>query len=138
MEVTGLVPNAVEYAGSGTPPTPSQPIPDHTDLQTGHSATNSRVGYLRDRFRGLNLSKTPLCPLATEDIQLYDSLFGKWVRWCNQRDTNPFSVGINEVVNFLAELFQQGYQYRSLNAYRSAISSVMKGWMAMKWANTHS
>ena len=28
------------------------------------------------------------------------------------------------MVNFLAELFQQGYQYRSLNAYRSAISSV--------------
>ena len=27
-------------------------------------------------------------------------------------------------MNFLAELFSQGYQYRSLNAYRSAISSV--------------
>jgi len=28
------------------------------------------------------------------------------------------------VVNFLAHLFDQGYQYRSLNAYQSAISSV--------------
>jgi hypothetical protein len=29
-----------------------------------------------------------------------------------------------EVVNFLADLFSQDYQYRSLNAYRPAISSV--------------
>ena len=28
------------------------------------------------------------------------------------------------MVNFLAQLFEQGYQYRSLNAYHSAISSV--------------
>ena len=29
-----------------------------------------------------------------------------------------------DVANFLAELFQQGYQYHSLNAYRLAIYSV--------------
>lgn len=28
------------------------------------------------------------------------------------------------MVNFLAHLYEQGYQYRSLNSYRSAISSV--------------
>ena len=28
------------------------------------------------------------------------------------------------MVNFLAHLFDQGYQYQSINAYRSAISSV--------------
>ena len=36
----------------------------------------------------------------------------------------PISGPVSEVVNFLADLFKQGYQYRSLNAYRSAISSV--------------
>ena len=41
-----------------------------------------------------------------------------------ERDTDPVSCPINDVVNFLAELFQKGYQYRSLNSYRSAISSV--------------
>ena len=34
------------------------------------------------------------------------------------------SCPINDIVNFLAELFQKGYQYGSLNSYRSAISSV--------------
>ena len=54
----------------------------------------------------------------------YDSLFNKWVRWCNERNSDPVSGDINEVINFLAALYDEGYQYRSLNAYRSAISSV--------------
>ena len=31
---------------------------------------------------------------------------------------------MSEVANFLASLFEEGYQYSSINAYRSAISSV--------------
>ena len=86
------------------------------------------MGYLRDRYRGQDLSeeasKLLLASWRQKTSRSYDSLFGRWVCWCNQRNTNPISGNINEVVNFLAELFQQGYQYRSLNAYRSAISSV--------------
>ena len=41
-----------------------------------------------------------------------------------------------DIVNFLVELFQQGYQYRSLNAYRPAISSVHEkvngDWLVMQ------
>ena len=44
--------------------------------------------------------------------------------WCNQRHSDPISGPISQVVNFLAHLFKEGYQYRSLNAYHSAISSV--------------
>ena len=31
---------------------------------------------------------------------------------------------MSEVANFLAELFEKGYQHRSINAYRSAIASA--------------
>ena len=34
------------------------------------------------------------------------------------------SLSVKEVVNFLADLHKEGYQYRSLNSHRSAISSV--------------
>ena len=54
----------------------------------------------------------------------YDSLFHKWVVWCGGRDSDPISGPISEVVNFLAHLFKEGYQYRSLNSYCSAISSL--------------
>ena len=41
-----------------------------------------------------------------------------------ERSRDPTKGPIADVVNFLVELFHQGYQYRSLNAYRSAISLV--------------
>ena len=131
LEISTLVPCTPRNASPGTSSSASQSNPDHTDSQsqqTRHSTTTSRVDYLRDRFRGHNLSeeasKLLFASWWQKTSKPYDSLFGKWVRWCNQRYTNPISGDINEVVNFLAELFQQGYQYRSLNAYRSAISSV--------------
>jgi hypothetical protein len=46
------------------------------------------------------------------------------VEWCSGRDSDPVSGPVSEVVNFLARLFKEGYQYRSLNSYCSAISSV--------------
>ena len=54
----------------------------------------------------------------------YNSLFHKWECWCSQRDQNPIFGPVSDMVNFLAELFEQGYSYSSLNLYRSAISSV--------------
>ena len=33
---------------------------------------------------------------------------------------------MSEVANFLAVLYHEGYQYSSVNAYRSAISSVLE------------
>ena len=41
-----------------------------------------------------------------------------------ERSRDPTKGPIADVVNLLAELFHQDYQYCSLNAYRSAISSV--------------
>ena len=60
----------------------------------------------------------------TKANRSYDSLFGRWNRWCGERGSNPFSGPVSEVANFLASLYQEGYQYNSVNAYRSAISSV--------------
>ena len=54
----------------------------------------------------------------------YDSLFGRWSCWCDRRDSDPFSGPVSEVTNFLAELHENGFQYNSINTYRSAISSV--------------
>ena len=41
-----------------------------------------------------------------------------------KRSTDPIRETIQDVRNLLDELFQEGYQYRSLNPYHSAISSV--------------
>ena len=53
----------------------------------------------------------------------YKSFWRKWEEWCRSRNVHPFSSGISEVLDFIADQFEAGRQYRSLNGYRSAISS---------------
>ena len=65
-----------------------------------------------------------LASWRTKSSQSYESLFGKWARWCSERGRDPVSGPIADIANFLAYLHEEGYQSRSLNAYRSAISSV--------------
>ena len=54
----------------------------------------------------------------------HNSLFGWWNCWCSERGSDPFFGPVSDVANFLAPIHQEKYQYNSLNANRSAISSV--------------
>ena len=126
-----MVPNPPGDGNPGTPSVTSQSRIDPADpqgQQTGHQSNISRMGYLRQRFRTQNLSagasRLLLSSWRQKTAKSYDSLFNKWVHWCNERNSDPVSGDINEVIKFLAALYDEGYQYRSLNAYRSAISSV--------------
>lgn len=49
----------------------------------------------------------------------YQSTWKRWTGWCNQQKVDPFSCNIKTFVNFLADLFEQGLQYRSINTIRS-------------------
>ena len=55
-----------------------------------------------------------------------ESLFKQWDSWCKEWGGDPIRGPIADVGNFLANLYYQGYQYRSLKSYRLAISSVHK------------
>ena len=92
-----------------------------------HAAT-SCVAHLWGRFADKKFSAQAsdlvLPSWRRKLAKTYDSLFKKWDSWCSERDIDPISGDIAGVVNFLADLFHQGYQHRSLCNYRSAISSV--------------
>ena len=47
----------------------------------------------------------------------------KWASWCCEREVNPFTSNIIEILNFLAFLYEKGYEYRSINSHRSAIKA---------------
>ena len=97
----------------------------------GSRTSASRVAYLRERYQDPELSEEATSLMfkswRTKSNKSYNSLFGKWQSWYCARGSNPFSGPIKEVVNFLANLHKEGYQYRSLNSYRSAILSVHDG-----------
>ena len=101
------------------------------DVRSGpicDAPTASRMAYLRERYRGQCLSEEAtdlmLKSWRTKTNKSYDSLFTKWELWCSERGSDPISGPVTEVANFLAYLFEGGYQYSSINSYRSAISSV--------------
>ena len=131
MEGSTMVPNSPRDGNKDTSPDQTIKRSDPTNgpgQSPRHLTTTSRVEHLRQRYRSCQLSQEAteiiMASWRPKSSKTYDSLYGKWVSWCEQRDSNPISGPIGEVVNFLANLFTEGYQYRSLNAYRSAISSV--------------
>ena len=96
--------------------------------QLADAPTTSRMAYLRERYRGQQLSEEAtelmLSSWRTKTNKSYDSLFTKWHCWCSEWGSDPFCSPIAQVANFLAYLYKEGYQYSSVNAYWSAISSV--------------
>uniref|UniRef100_A0A1X7UZ45 Core-binding (CB) domain-containing protein n=1 Tax=Amphimedon queenslandica TaxID=400682 RepID=A0A1X7UZ45_AMPQE len=68
--------------------------------------------------------QTSSCPLGTQDLTIIDSFCRKYISCCNEWQADPISGPIEDIVNFLAQLYMEGYQNKSLNAYRSAVSSM--------------
>uniref|UniRef100_A0A1X7UCW1 Core-binding (CB) domain-containing protein n=1 Tax=Amphimedon queenslandica TaxID=400682 RepID=A0A1X7UCW1_AMPQE len=95
---------------------------------TTSDATSGRVAYLRQHYACKGLSGEAADLLLSSwrhNTSLsYDSLCRKWISWSTEQQADPISGPIEDIVNFLAQLYKEGYQYRSLNAYRSAISSM--------------
>ena len=89
---------------------------------------NSQVAYLKQSYSTKRISESAsrllLSSWREKSAKSYDLLFRKWVSWCEEWSTDPISSPVSELVNFLADLHDRGYSYRSLNAYRSAISST--------------
>ena len=104
------------------------PLGNSSVTSSSSSATASRVAYLKQRYSSESLStgagKLLLASWRAKSAKSYDSMFQKWISWCEKRHTDPVSGPVSEVANFLADLFEKGYQQRSINAYRSAIASA--------------
>ena len=55
----------------------------------------------------------------------YESAWRLWGSWCSQQEIDPFSASVQHVVNFLASLFADGKEYRTINVYRCALSMTL-------------
>ena len=53
----------------------------------------------------------------------HNSAWNKWCRWCGGHQIDPFQATVANIINFLSELQEQGYEYNTLNVHRSAISA---------------
>ena len=55
----------------------------------------------------------------------YASAWNKWVSWCDPRKINHLSAPIGSILEFLKDQFEDGKAYRTLNAYRSTLSTLL-------------
>ena len=93
---------------------------------SGSHPTTSRLAYLWMKFQDSCLSteasNLTLASWRSKSSQTYDSLLTN--RYAGEHCRNPISGPVADVANFMAHLFEEGYQSRSPNSFHSAISPV--------------
>ena len=52
--------------------------------------------------------------------------WSRWASWCAKRQVDPVSAGTQHFLEFLAGLYDQGLQHRSINAIKSAVLMTHK------------
>ena len=52
------------------------------------------------------------------------SSWNNWASWCVEQNVDPVRCNMNWILDFLAFLFESGYEYTSICAYMSAISAL--------------
>ena len=139
VEHSGLVSSNPGYVG-GLPQTASQSAgsSEPTNRTGVHNAPRSsstnRMAHLRSSFTSQGISgeasELLLASWRSKTNQSYNSLCTKWITWCQSKNINPLDGPVADLVNFLAALHEQEYNYCSLNFYRSAISSIH---IQIKW-----
>ena len=132
MAIPSLVPSGAGDVRGHTPTAPESKAPHLSSPRAGVSnAPMPQPGcmaYLRESFSTLGVSPEASALLLSswrpKTQSSYNSAFAKWASWCHKRNRDIYFGPIEDGVNFLSELFRKGYQYCSLNSYRSAIPAV--------------
>ena len=98
-----------------TPPVPSK------NLQAGCMA-HFRAKLTKQGF-SQNVSDILLSSWRKKTASQYESAWKAWSGWCSEQEINSFSTTLENILEFLADLFYKGFKFRTLGVYRSAISS---------------
>ena len=100
--------------------------PDHTITRSSGAkasfagrkkATVGGMEGFRKALEGERVSKLAATLITNSrrsgSISNYQSAWPKWASWYCERKVNPFTSNITEILNFLAFLYEKGYEYSS-------------------------
>ena len=103
----------------------SAPLQDTSTGLRGKLASTNRIHKIRiggvDGFRktlakeGISNEPAPLISHCRRKGSLsnYESEWRKWSSWCGERQVDPIRCSINFVLDFIANLYHKGYEYRT-------------------------
>lgn len=66
-----------------------------------------------------------LASLADNSLKQYDVYFKKWFDFCVRNCIDCYGATIMDILTFLTTLFNNGYQYGSLNSCKAALSLIL-------------
>ena len=90
---------------------------------------SNRMEAIGGRFEAIGLSENVKnllfgsCRDGTN--RSYESAWNKWVSWCCEREITPISASLSQFLEYLSWMYENKYEYRTINVHRSAISSVL-------------
>ena len=87
---------------------------------SGEFSKDSGLDHLMESLHVQGMSKTAITFITSSrrisPVKHYESAWGKWVCWCSKREVCPTVCDVSYVLNFLAELFEGGLQYRTIGS----------------------
>ena len=88
------------------------------------------MANLRERISAKRVSESALALMcrarAPGTRKVYESAWNQFARWCSEREIDPISCPIDDVINYLSNMFDNDRKYRTINTHRSAISAYHK------------
>lgn len=104
---------------------------DSTSLGLRRYANLGGVELVRDPGEIAGISNTTRQLLesawAPGTRRSYRSAWVRWSSWCLERDLDPSSAPVESILSFLSLRYEDGLAYRTINCFRSAISSGHSG-----------
>lgn len=100
-----------------------------TSTPVAQQATPNGLSALREFFTQYNVSpditKILMGSWRVGTQKQYKTYIEKWLAFCHQRGITYSSPKINETLDFLMTLYNQGLSYSTINMARCAISSII-------------
>ena len=89
----------------------------------------SRLAFIKQNLLEAGFSEEAASravkPQRKSSLQLYQSRWAHFARWCSQRDTDPYSASIQQIADFLLYLFNDRHcSLTTVAGYRTAISQT--------------
>ena len=115
---------------SSDPSVISGPTPESTaeaistdPEQPSYSSPMAHIQIMLSNQEILQKSADIICKSwRKETVKSYESTWKHWVSWCDQRNTNPISASLADILQFLTDLYKEGKEYSTVNTHCSAIA----------------
>ena len=104
------------------------PSPSRDVHSTSSTASTSRLATISQSYSTAGISQSAQNLLVAAwhkgTTTTYASAWRKWDGWCRERKINSIRAPVESILEFLTSELNAGKAYRTLNVYRSAISSA--------------